>query len=121
MIVVIVEDEHLVRDLTACELEEEGFSVVEFETADAALPYLRRNGANLSVVITDVQMPGVMNGLQLVDVLNRLWPQLRVLITSGGPLVNPSRLPPCAKFLAKPWLPADLASRVKAMALESAA
>ena len=112
MTVVVVEDEAIVRDLTVCELEDTGFDVVEFETADAALPYLRRHGAGLAAVVTDVQMPGQTNGLELADILNSIWPELRVLVTSGGPLVNPAKLPPCANFMPKPWLPADLARRV---------
>jgi two-component system, response regulator PdtaR len=114
--VVLVEDEPLVRDLTVWALEDNGFAVVDFETADAALPYIEQHGDELALVITDVQMPGRINGLQLVDRLSRLWPRLQVLVTSGGPLVNPAALPSCAKFLAKPWRPADLASRARTLA-----
>ncbi|MDX7952707.1 response regulator [Lichenihabitans sp. Uapishka_5] len=112
-LVALVEDEPIVRDVAAVELEDRGFSVVEFESADAALPYLQENGGAFSLVVTDVQMPGRINGLELVIVLQRWWPQLKVLVTSGGPLVNPSLLPPTAKFIAKPWRAADMASRVQ--------
>lgn len=115
-LVVLVEDEPIVRDLAACELADRGFTVVEFASADDALPWLRQHGDTPSVVVTDVQMPGVLNGLQLVDILGRLWPSLAVLVTSGGPLVNPALLPPSAKFVAKPWRVADLAARVQRMA-----
>ena len=114
--VALVEDEPLVRDLAASELTDRGFKVIEFPSADAALPWLEDHGGNLSVLVTDVQMPGKLNGLQLVDILNYLWPDLAVLVTSGGPLVNPSALPPRARFVAKPWLPTDLAARVQRMA-----
>lgn len=112
-VVALVEDEPIVRDVAAVELEDRGFSVVEFASADAALPFLRQNGGDLSLVVTDVQMPGAVNGLELVGLLRRWWPQLKVLVTSGGPLVNPSLLPPTARFIAKPWRPADMASRVQ--------
>lgn len=112
-LVALVEDEPVVRDVAAIELEENGFSVVDFSTADEALPYLRQNGCNLSAVVTDVQMPGRVNGLELVELLRRWWPHLRVLVTSGGPLVNPNDLPSTARFIAKPWRPADIASRVQ--------
>ena len=114
--IALVEDEELVRDVAASELMDLGFKVVEFENADSALPWLEQHGGDVSVVVTDVQMPGVLNGLQLVDLLNHLWPKLAVLVTSGGALVNPSRLPPHARFVAKPWRAADLASRVQTMA-----
>lgn len=114
--VVVVEDELLVRDLAVCELEDNGFSVVEFDSAEAALPYLREHGGEAAVVVTDVQMPGSLNGLELVAILDDLWPGVPVLITSGGPLVDPRRLPACAAFLRKPWLPEDMVARVAGMA-----
>ena len=113
--VVIVEDEFLVRDLAVCELEDNGFTVVEFETADAALPYLEEHGGDAALILTDVQMPGRLDGLGLVELLSRLWPDLPVLITSGGPLVDPRRLPPCATFLSKPWTPAAMVDRVNSL------
>ena len=113
--VVIVEDEFLVRDLAVCELEDNGFTVVEFDSADAALPYLREHGGGAALSLTDVQMPGRLNGLELVDILSRLWPGVPVLITSGGPLVDPRKLPSCAAFLRKPWLPEDMVARVGRM------
>ena len=114
-IVVIVEDEFLVRDLAICELEDNGYTVVEFESADAALPYLRQHGGEAALILTDVQMPGSINGLELVEILNRLWPRVPVLITSGGPLVDPRSLPPRTGFLSKPWLPQDMVARVNGM------
>ena len=110
--VVIVEDEFLVRDLAVCELEDNGFTVVEFDSADAALPYLREHGGEAALVLTDVQMPGAINGLDLVALLDSMWPGVPVLITSGGPLVDPRKLPPCAAFLSKPWRPEDMVERV---------
>lgn len=112
---MIVEDEYLVRDLAVCELEDKGYTVVEFDCADAALPYLREHGGEAALVVTDVQMPGSLNGLELVAILDRLWPGVPVLITSGGPLVDPRRLPACAAFLSKPWRPEDMVARVAGM------
>jgi two-component system, response regulator PdtaR len=112
-LIAIVEDEPVVRDVATTELEDNGFAVIDFSTADEALPYLRQNGGRLSAVVTDVQMPGTVNGLELVTLLRRWWPQLKVLVTSGGPLVDPNALPPTARFMAKPWRPADIALRVQ--------
>lgn len=117
--VVVVEDEFLIRDLAVCELEDNGFTVVEFESADAALPYLRQHGGEAALIVTDVQMPGAVNGLELVDILSRLWPGIPVLVTSGGPLVDPRRLPACVSFLSKPWRPADMVARVAHMVSRS--
>ncbi len=120
-IVVVVEDEALVRDLAMCELEDSGYRVVGFASADDALPYLRLHGGEAAVLVTDVQMPGALNGLELVEIIARIWPGTPVLVTSGGPLVDPSRLPQCARFIAKPWHPADMVDRVRNLATRSAA
>lgn len=114
-IVVIVEDEFLVRDLAVCELEDNGYTVVEFDTADAALPYLRQHGGRTAALVTDVQMPGTLDGLQLTDIVSLIWPDIPVLVTSGGSLVDPARLPHCAKFLRKPWRPAEMMDRIRSM------
>ncbi len=68
------------------------------------------------MLVTDVQMPGRLDGLELVGILRRLWPKLAMLVTSGGPLVNPMALPPQVRFVAKPWRPAELAARIEQMA-----
>lgn len=114
-IVVIVEDEFLVRDVAVCELEDNGYTVVEFDTADAALPYLRQHGGRTTALVTDVQMPGTLDGLQLTDIISHIWPHIPVLVTSGGSLVDPARLPRCARFLRKPWRPAEMMDRIRSM------
>ncbi len=110
--VVVVEDETMVRELAVCELEEHGFAVVEFATADEALGYLCRHAATTSVIFTDVQMPGAVNGLQLTEIVSHRWPQIKVLVTSGGASVNLGILPACARFVPKPWRSADILSRI---------
>ena len=111
-IVVIIEDEFLIRELAVCELEDCGYTVVEFDSADAALPYLRQHGGDAALILTDVQMPGKLNGLQLLDILTQLWPGVPVLVTSGGPLVDPRKLPQRAAFISKPWRPDEMVERV---------
>ncbi|UDL94091.1 MULTISPECIES: response regulator [Lichenihabitans] len=118
--VLVVEDEFLVRELAVCELEESGFHVIDFPTADAALVHLESHVGETAVVFTDVQMPGRLNGLDLADIVSRSWPSIGVLVTSGGPLVNPTKLPSCARFVAKPWRAADIVSRVQVIATRCA-
>jgi DNA-binding NtrC family response regulator len=117
--VLVVEDEFLVRELAVCELEESGFNVIEFPTADDALAHLQSHVGETAVIFTDVQMPGRLNGLDLAVIVSRSWPSIGVLITSGGVLVDPQNLPPCAKFVPKPWRPADMVSRVQRIATRS--
>jgi FixJ family two-component response regulator len=119
--VVVVEDDVLVREIAVAELEDSGFQVVGFASADEALPYLRRHGAEAGLMLTDVQMPGTMNGLQLADIVSRLCPRLPILVMSGGSTVDPARLPTSARFLRKPWHPLDMVARVRSLADSSVA
>ncbi len=113
--VIVVEDEMMVRELVVGELQEQGYSVVEFANADTALAYLNQNSDDALLVLTDVQMPGTLNGLELAEIVARTWPALPVLVTSGGALVDPKALPGKARFLPKPWHPSDMVDRVNGM------
>lgn len=94
----------IVRDLAASELSDRGFKIVEFASADDTLPCLRRLGDTPSGVVTGVQMPGTWNGLQLVDILGRLWPA-RCTGDLGGTLGQPRLACPfgeiCPETLAR--------------------
>ena len=115
--VIVVEDEFIVREIAVCELEDCGFNVIEFPDADAALAHLQDHPGETTVLFTDVQMPGRLNGLDLTDIVSRNWPAIKVLVTSGGPLVNPARLPAGARFVPKPWRASDIVHRVQGMVL----
>lgn len=110
--IVVVEDEPFVRELAVCELEDCGFAVDGFGTADEALSHLVRHAAETAVIFTDIQMPGRLDGLALTDIVARSWPAIRVLVTSGGSSVDTGLLPPCARFMPKPWRATDVVLRV---------
>ena len=110
--IVVVEDEPFVRELAICELEDCGFAVDGFGTADEALRHLVRHAAETAVVFTDVQMPGRLDGLALTDIVARSWPAIGVLVTSGGSSVDMALLPRCARFIPKPWRATDVVLRV---------
>ena len=80
-IVLVVEDNAEVRAISCAMLEDLGYSVVEAETADAAIAMVER-GDPVDVVFSDVIMPG-MSGVDLVAEIRRLRPALPVLLTSG--------------------------------------
>lgn len=110
--IVVVEDEPFVRELAVCELEDCGFAVDGFGSADEALRHLARHAGETAVVFTDVQMPGRLDGLALTEIVARCWPGIRVLVTSGGSSVDTGLLPPCASFIPKPWRVTDVVLRV---------
>jgi CheY-like chemotaxis protein len=81
-VVLVVEDDVLLRALTVEYLEDCDFSVLQAETAEEAIRVLRAN-RHIGVVFSDVQMPGGMDGIDLAQWIGRELPQVKVLLTSG--------------------------------------
>ena len=106
--VVVVEDEPFVRDLAVSELEDSGYPVVDFSTADEALRYLAGHASAIAAVFTDIQMPGRLSGLDLAEIIDRTWPAIGLLVTSGGLRIDAARLPHRARFVQKPWRAAEV-------------
>ena len=101
-VVLLVEDELVVRMATADALEEAGFEVIETTNAQAAHEILQRR-ADIRVLFTDVKMPGPMDGLELALLVRRQWPHISVVITSGHLEPESAALPEKAVFIAKPY------------------
>ena len=80
--VLVVEDEILIRVLTADELRAEGFSVIEAATADEAMSYFQA-GVQVDLVISDIQLPGALSGVDLIRRLRAQVPSLPTVLTSG--------------------------------------
>jgi two-component system, response regulator PdtaR len=81
-IVLIVEDEVLLRLMIADELRSNGLSVVEAANADEALTVLR-SSAPVDLLFTDIRMPGSMDGLALAALMRATQPELKIIVTSG--------------------------------------
>jgi CheY-like chemotaxis protein len=104
MTVLVVEDEPLVRIFMADFLEEAGFKVFEAVNADEAITVLEAR-RDVQAVVTDIEMPGSMDGLALVKVLRERWPGIRIVVTSGRKRPGSGDLSEGVAFLAKPYLP----------------
>ncbi len=99
--IMIVDDEPLIR-MYACQIvEEAGYTAIEAADADRALQLLADDG--VTAVVTDVQMPGSMNGLELAHKVKETWPFIVVIVMSGRHLPLPADLPEGARFLTKPF------------------
>jgi len=98
--ILIVEDEPLVRMFAADILGEAGFAVLETGTADEALQIIA--GTLLAAVMTDIEMPGSLDGLELARCIEAKA-GIPVVIVSGRRLPRPDELPQEALFLAKPY------------------
>src|ERR671912_1500906 len=110
-LVLVVEDEIFLRDVTADYLEDCGFSVPQAANADEAVGLLRKN-REVDAVFSDIQMPGSMNGLGLAHWITETLPDVKVLLTSGHVL------PAAATewtLLAKPYDMAEVERRLREM------
>jgi CheY-like chemotaxis protein len=101
-VVLVVEDEFLLRVNAVDMIEAAGFEVVEATNADEAIAVLESR-RDISVVFTDIQMPGSMDGLKLVRAVRGRWPPIKIVATSGHAHVTQQDLPEGGRFVAKPY------------------
>ncbi|WP_193335157.1 response regulator [Devosia beringensis] len=106
-VVLVVEDEALVRMDVVSQLEDEGFVVLEAENADMAIPILEAN-RNISILFTDIDMPGSMDGLKLCAAVRDRWPPVKIVVTSGHRVVEITDMPDGSVFHAKPYRHRDV-------------
>jgi len=102
-LVLVAEDEELVRSVIVEVLLEEGFEVMEAEHAEAALIVLESHGRRIHVLFTDIQMPGTMDGLALARHASKHWPWIGLLLTSARPQPDRVTFPKESRFVAKPY------------------
>lgn len=100
--VLIVEDDEILRSLTAEAIALLGVNVIDCASADEALGMLENN-TSVTLVMTDICMPGSIDGLALAKVVWSRWPGLPVILTSGNKTIPEGLLPSNAMFLQKPW------------------
>jgi two-component system, response regulator PdtaR len=108
--VLLVEDDPLILFSLADHMREEGFEVVETRDASQALEALAEH-SDLAAVVTDVHMPGPIDGLELTRIISRLVPKLPVIVASGR--ATKVDVPPGVMFFPKPYLLEDLSKLVK--------
>ncbi len=103
--VLLVEDEGLVRMMTAEALRDEGFEVVEAPSGDAAAALLAGPDA-FDILLTDVQMPGMLDGIDVAMQARLQDPAIPVLVVSGYAVKLMDRLTtlrPPVVFITKPY------------------
>ena len=109
--VLLVEDEALIRLVTAEMLRDEGFEVFEARNGDEARALLN-DPDDFDVLFTDVRMPGTLDGIDLVLLIRRRHPTIPVLVVSGyaaNIMRRLSGLQPAAVFISKPYSLAKVA------------
>jgi CheY-like chemotaxis protein len=101
-VVLIVEDDFLLRMDAADMIKAAGFEVIEAGNADQAIDVLEAR-RDITVVFTDIQMPGSMDGLKLAHAVRGRWPPIKIIATSGHVRVGDTDLPEGGRFLPKPY------------------
>jgi CheY-like chemotaxis protein len=110
-VVLVVEDEFLLRMDAADMIAAAGFDVVEAADADAAIGILEARD-DVAVIFTDIQMPGSMDGLKLARAVRGRWPPIKIIATSGVH-VGETDLPEGGRFLPKPYSSAQVAGMLR--------
>ena len=112
--VLVVEDDVLTRMATSEELRHHGYAVIEAANADEALSVLH-GPTRIDLVVTDMRMPGALDGAALAQHIREELPFMKVVMISGQtPAPEVRRM--LDGYLPKPVAPADLASYVQTLA-----
>jgi len=114
-IILVVEDDKLVRDYVLAQLHSLGYVTLEAANAAEALALVEA-GRKFDLLFTDIIMPGAMNGRQLADEIQRRRPGAKVLYTSGyteNAIIHHGRLDTGVLLLAKPYRKSDLAGMIR--------
>jgi two-component sensor histidine kinase/CheY-like chemotaxis protein len=99
--VLVVEDEMLLRMRAVDIVEDAGFTAVEAVNADEALSILESR-SDISLLFSDIQMPGSMDGLRLAYAVHDRWPSIKIILVSGQVTLSDAEKPAHSRFFGKP-------------------
>jgi len=106
-IVLVVEDDFLLRMDAVDIVRNAGFEAIEAANADQAITIIEAD-PDIHIVFTDVQMPGTMDGLRLARFIRDRWPPIKIVATSGRLRVAEEDLPKGSIFVPKPYSPEQI-------------
>lgn len=115
-VALLADDEPLMRMEAADVLGNAGFVVLEASTTPEALAYLEQH-PEITLLFTDVIMPGPINGLELAHEVRRRWPGVKIIVASGRVTPTPTQLPDGVRFLEKPYYASGLTRTLREMGL----
>jgi CheY-like chemotaxis protein len=111
-VILVVDDETLIR-LGAVQIAEDaGFEVLEAANADEAIEILEHR-RDVRAIFTDIHMPGSMDGLKLARAVRDRWPPIKIIVTSGREYPKAHDLPEGGRFLPKPYSPRQVQSALR--------
>jgi CheY-like chemotaxis protein len=103
-VILVVEDEALVRLSAVGMLEDAGFRMIQAVNSDQALELLTAD-SDVQLLFTDVNMPGTIDGLALARQVRDRWPHIGIMVASAKQEPNPEELPAGSRFEQKPYSP----------------
>jgi CheY-like chemotaxis protein len=115
VVVLVVEDEPLLRMMAACLVEDAGFESLEAANADEAVRILEAR-SDIRIVFTDIDMPGSMDGMKLAAAVRGRWPPTEIIVTSGHYNIGIDELPPRGVFFRKPYRDREIIATLQRMA-----
>lgn len=101
-VVLVVDDEPVLRLIATEAFKDAGCQTYEAGRADEALEVLEQH-PDISVLFTDINMPGDQDGVALAGVVHHRWPDVRLILTSGREQPAPADIPDDGQFIAKPY------------------
>jgi len=113
-VVLIVEDEFILRMDAVDMIAGAGFEVLEAGNADEAIDILESR-RDITVVFTDIQMPGSMDGLKLARAVRGRWPPIKIILVSGQLQLSGSDIPPDSRFFGKPLKASEMIAEMRNM------
>lgn len=102
-VVLVVDDNALIRMGAIDLVETAGYEALEAEDADAAIRIMESR-VDIDLVFTDVQMPGTMDGIKLAHYIRNRWPPVKLIVASGQAILEESSLPTGSHFFSKPYI-----------------
>ena len=113
-IILVVEDDWLLRFLAVEVVEDAGCVAIEAANADEAILILERR-ADIALIFTDVDMPGTMDGLKLAHAVRHRWPPIKIIIVSGKTHLSDADLPSDTQFFPKPYSVPSMISKLRSL------
>jgi CheY-like chemotaxis protein len=100
-VVLVVEDDMLLRMRAVDMVEDAGFTPLEAVDADQAVAILESR-SDIALLFTDIQMPGSMDGLKLAHAVHKRWPPIKIILVSGQLRLADLDIPSDSRFFGKP-------------------
>src|SRR5438874_2985135 len=113
-VVLVVEDELLLRMRAVDMVEDAGFTSVEAVDADQAIAILESR-SDIALLFTDIQMPGSMDGLRLAHAVHERWPPIRIILVSGQLRPASIDIPADSRFFGKPLKAREMIAEIQDM------